>query len=129
MDIDLLEKKLNRIKGDLDNDINKKIIENINKNDLLNNLDEDEINGIRTEYLSTLPDHERIYQLRNNEYKDLISRFSDSYLEMSDFYVGSDLIRETYLDSKKDTVELFFIFVVAALWEPYINAYHEKYLT
>ena len=33
----------------------------------------------------------------------------------------------SYLQSKKDVVELYMLFAFFALWEPYINAFHEKF--
>ena len=78
-------------------------------------------------YYSFLNKYEKDYQKRNDEYKRLISNSSKAYLEMSDFYVGDNLPRETYLDSKKDIYELFMLFILFALWEPYINAYYDKY--
>jgi len=78
-------------------------------------------------YYSFLNKYEKDYQIRNDEYKRLISNYSKAYLEMSDFYVGDNLPRETYLDSKKDIYELFTLFILFALWEPYINAYYDKY--
>ena len=47
---------------------------------------------------------------------------------MSDFYVGPELPREHYLQSKKDVQELYLLFGLYALAEPYLNAYHDKYL-
>ena len=46
---------------------------------------------------------------------------------MSDFYVGPELPREHYLQSKKDVIELYTMFAFYALWEPYINAYYDKF--
>ena len=78
-------------------------------------------------YYSLLNKYEKDYQQRNDEYKRLISNYSNAYLEISDFYVGDNLPRETYLDSKKDIYELFMLFILFALWEPYINSYYDKY--
>ena len=80
------------------------------------------------EYYQTLPKHEQLYQKRNDEYKDLIQQFPLAYLELTEFYVGPELPREHYLQSKKDVVELYTLFALFAIAEPYINAYHNKFL-
>ena len=65
---------------------------------------------------------------------------------MSDFYYGEELpydiyckefkkknlrlfdLKGTYLDSKKDIIELYIMFAFYAFAEPYINAYYNKFL-
>ena len=47
---------------------------------------------------------DRLYQIENDKYHDLIWRYSDSYLEMSDFYVGPDLPRD---DFKKNLTDIY----------------------
>ena len=57
-----------------------------------------------------------MHQQKNNEYKELISGFSESYLEMSSFYVGPELPRyedQTFLDTKDDINLLYFMFVMS----------------
>ena len=128
MNIDLIETKLNNIRNNLDKNVTeKKIIHNLKKHQLFNNLDEDEINKVKEEYYSTLSNSEKEYQKKNDQYKDLISQFSKEYLELTEFYVGPELPREHYLQSKKDVIELYKIFAFYALMEPYINAFHEKF--
>ena len=129
MDLDSIRKRLEKTKKYLDNDnINIDIITRIRNHNLFKNLDNKEINQINLEYYKNLPKHEQIYQKKNEEYKELISQFSQAYLELSDFYVGSELPRGTYLDSKKDIIELFCLFILFAIWEPYINAYYDKFI-
>ena len=111
---DLIDQSLKRENNSL-KDICKKIAEISNDNESKNI------------YYTFLDKYEKDYQKRNDEYKLLISKFSKAYLEMSDFYVGDNLPRETYLDSKKYICELFMLFILFALWEPYINAYYDKY--
>lgn len=124
MDLNSLEAKLNKIQNNLKNDSTiQTITEKIKDNP---NLDEDDKHTAREEYYLTLSESEKIYQKNNDEYKDLISQFSKAYLELTDFYVGPELPREHYLQSKKDVIELYKIFAFFALWEPYINAFHEK---
>ena len=111
---DIIDKSLKKENNNL-KDLSKKLAD----------LSNDET--AKNTYYSFLNKYEKDYQIRNDEYKRLISNYSKAYLEMSDFYVGDNLPRETYLDSKKDTYELFTLFILFALWEPYINAYYDKY--
>tara|TARA_Y100001970_G_scaffold277556_1_gene381952 strand:- start:198 stop:596 length:399 start_codon:yes stop_codon:yes gene_type:complete len=129
MNIDLIYERLRKTKKYLDNDTTtNQIVNSIKKHDLFKNLDSKDILEINHEYFQNLSKYEKIYQIKNEEYKQLISQFSQAYLELCDFYVGSELPRETYLDSKKDILELFSLFILFALWEPYINAYYEKFI-
>ncbi len=121
MDIDELINKMDKIKSYIDNDtglleISKKLSDKT-----------DDIN-MKICYYSQLSPHERYYQIENDKYKKLISQFSQAYLDICDFYVGDELPRETYLDSKKDICELYLLFIFFAFAEPYINAYHDKYM-
>ena len=125
MDLNSLQDKLNQLSKKLNNDTSLKAITESIKNN--NSLDEDDKIKIRQEYYQTLPKHEQLYQKRNDEYKDLIQAFSLPYLELTEFYVGPELPREHYLQSKKDVVELYMLFAFFALWEPYINAFHDKF--
>ena len=125
MDLQSLEKKLNSIKNNLSTDESlKNISENIKNNQYSDNETKCEA---KQEYYSHLPPHEKLYQQKNDEYKELISQFSQAYLELSDFYVGPELPREHYLQSKKDVAELYLLFALFAMGEPYINAYHNKF--
>ena len=125
MNLKDLESKLNKLNNDLKNDNS---IQNISEN-IKNNDNSDIITKIeaKQEYYSHLPKHELIYQQNNDKYKELISKYSKAYLEMSDFYVGPELPREHYLQSKKDIQELYLLFGLYALAEPYINSYYDKY--
>ena len=123
MDIDKLMKQMDRI-NQLQSTIKKDIpLVEISKNIAIHS---DDIR-MKEDYYSYLSPHERCYQRENEKYKQLISSFSQAYLDICDFYVGPELPRETYLDSKKDVCELYFLFIFFAFAEPYINAYHQKY--
>ena len=125
MNLNSLQEKLNQLSKRLTNDNSlQKVTKNIKDN---HSLDEDDKIKVRQEYYKTLPKYEQLYQKRNDEYKDLIQQFSLPYLELTEFYVGPELPREHYLQSKKDVVELYMLFAFFALWEPYINAFHEKF--
>ena len=124
MNLNDLENKLNLLKKEIKEDLS---IKNISQNILSNNVDIETEIEIETIYYSELPLHEKIYQQKNKEYKELISNFSQAYLELSDFYVGPELPREHYLQSKKDVRELYLLFAFYALAEPYIDAYYDKY--
>jgi hypothetical protein len=125
MDINSLFDKLNTIEDKLKNDNLDIICDNIINND---NIEEyDKIDSINHKF-SKLSTYEKIYQNENIKYKRLISNYSKSYLDICDFYVGPELPRETYLDSTTDIKELVSLFIFGAILEPYINAYHKKYI-
>ena len=126
MDIDEISRKLNNSSEILQNDnsfyeISKNIKDSEFGDDYLKKKAKDD-------YYSQFSESEKIYQIKNDEYKKLISGFSQAYLDICDFYVGPELPRKTYLDSKKDIKELFSLFILGALFEPYIDAYHKKYI-
>lgn len=123
MNIEDLEKKLNNISKCLKKDNIKEITGNLLKQDL----DDQQRIDIENIHYENEPKYEKIYQQKNREYKQLISKFSEAYLEMSDFYVGPELPREHYLQSKKDVKTLYLMFAFYALAEPYIEAYDTKF--
>lgn len=126
MNINEISKILNNASETLQNDESLyHISKNIKDNELIDDYLKTKANE---KYYSQFSENERLYQINNDEYKKLISGFSQAYLEICDFYVGKELPRETYLDSKKDVNELFSLFILAALFEPYIEAYHKKYI-
>ena len=111
MDIDELSEKISKIQESLKE-------ETCSYNAFVKNLYENNPDNIdlKQEYYHTLDEREKIYHLKNDEYKELISGFSDAYLEMSSFYVGRDLPREhvkTFFDSGEDMNTLYFMFVMS----------------
>ena len=111
MDIDALSDKISKIQNSLK-------VETLSYNKTVKNLYENNPDNIdlKQEYYHTLDEKEKLYQQKNKEYKELISGFSESYLEMSSFYVGSDLPRyedQTFLDTKADINLLYFMFVMS----------------
>ena len=111
MDFKELENKLKKIQDELNNDDSiKQISEQIKNNDFSDEQTRDEA---KREYYSHLSHYEKIYQQKNDEYKELISGFSYAYLEMSDFYVGPELPRETFFDSTDSLNELYFMFLLS----------------
>ena len=123
MNLDALEEKLNFVSEELKKNPIREITENL----LKRNLDSDERTEIENIHYSEESKHEKIYQQKNREYKQLISNFSKAYLELSDFYVGPELPREHYLQSKEDIKTLYMMFAFYALAEPYIEAYDKKF--
>ena len=111
MDIHSLEKKLNQCTNDLSNDSS---LENIYKNLKDNkNIDPEISFNSKIEYYNSLSDQEKQYHILNDQYNDLISQFSKEYLELTDFYVGDNLPRDTtYLDSQQDIQKLYFLFLM-----------------
>ena len=111
MNLDELSEKLSKIQESLRE-------ETSSYNSFVKNLYENNPDNIdlKQEYYHTLDEKEKLYQQKNKEYKELISGFSESYLEMSSFYVGSDLPRyedQTFLDSKADINLLYFMFLMS----------------
>ena len=108
MDTDKLFEKLNNIDNSLKND---KTYEN-----LLKNLkDYDPI--IKNEYYNNLDPFERDYQKRNDEYKLLVSQFSQAYLDFCEWYVGPELQRETFFDDKDNINSLYFLFIMGMFFK------------
>ena len=125
MNLKELAIKLQKLDSELKADNSIQIIsENIKNN---KSSDIQTIIEAKQEYYSHLPTYEKIYQEKNETYKELISKYSPEYLEMADFYQGPELPREHYLQSRKDVQELYLLFGIYALAEPYINSYHSKY--
>ena len=74
---------------------------------LLSEIDE-EVLKMQNELIS-----ERDYQKRNDEYKLLVSQFSQAYLDFCEWYVGPELPRETFLDDKDSIYSLYFMFMMS----------------
>jgi len=111
MNLDELSEKLSQIQDSLRE-------ETSSYNSFVKNLYENNPDNIelKQEYYHTLDEKEKLYQQKNNEYKELISGFSDAYLEMSSFYVGPELPRydeKTFLDTKDDINLLYFMFMMS----------------
>ena len=111
MNINDLENKLNNIQNSLNDEQNK--LDNLLKELSEKNFDNpiDEIN-IKNQYYDTLNNHEKIYQEKNDTYKELISNYSQAYLDICDFYVGPELPRKTFLDNQDDIKSLYFLFIM-----------------
>lgn len=114
MDIDNLESKLNNISNDLNQEGNKLIQISKKFSELEHDNEIDEYN-MKENYYQYLSDNDKKYMRENDKYKKLISGFSKAYLEMSDFYVGPELPRNsvTFLDSSKDIEALYFLFCMS----------------
>ena len=103
MNLEELSEKLNTIDNSLKND---KSYENLLKN--LKDCDP----RVKNEYYNNLDPFERDYQKRNDEYKRLVSQFSQAYLDFCEWYVGPELPRETFLDDKDSINSLYFMFIM-----------------
>ena len=84
MDINKLSEKLDTIDDSLKND---KSYETLLKG--LKDFDP----RVKNEYYNSLDSFERDYQKRNDEYKQLVSQFSQAYLDLCEWYVGPELPR------------------------------------
>ena len=102
---DELNNKINKINNEKDI-LNKELKETIN-----NVADIDETNITRELKYDMYDGFERIYQIENDKYKDLISKYSYAYLEMSDFYVGPELPRKDFNDNfKNNLIGMYMLF-------------------
>lgn len=112
MNINDLENKLNNIQTNLDTEKIKlnSLLKKLSNKDFDNPIDK--IN-IKKQYHNSLNDYEKLYQQKNDTYKQLISNYSQAYLDICDFYVGPELPRETFLDSKHDINSLYFLFIMS----------------
>ncbi len=112
MNINDLENKLNNIQSQLDKEKQNfnEFLKQLSQKDFDN--PEDEIN-IKNHYYNSLNNYEKLYQQKNDIYKKLISNYSQAYLDICDFYVGPELPRETFLDSKHDINSLYFLFIMS----------------
>lgn len=104
MDINKLSEKLDTIDDSLKND---KSYETLLK--YLKDYDP----RVKNEYYNSLDSFERDYQKRNDEYKELISQFSQAYIDLCEWYVGPELPRETFLDDKDSINSLYFLFLMS----------------
>lgn len=117
-DFDSIENKLNKITKEsqkLEKKF-KKTVHSISEKDITQ-----ETNILK---YSLYEGKEKEYQILNDKYKELISGFSEAYLSMSDFYVGSELPRDyvfnndTYLDN---IPELYSLFIYYAMFELFLK--------
>jgi len=109
MDINKLSQKLDTIDDSLKND---KSYETLLKG--LKDFDP----RVKNEYYNSLDSFERDYQKRNDEYKLLVSQFSQAYLDFCEWYVGPELPRETFLDNKDSINSLYFLFLMSIFLKP-----------
>jgi len=116
MNINDLENKLNNIQTNLDTEKIKlnSLLKKLSNKDFDNPIDK--IN-IKKQYHNSLNYYEKLYQQKNDTYKQLISNYSQAYLDICDFYVGPELPRETFLDSKHDINSLYFLFIMSLFME------------
>ena len=118
MDLNLVEEKLKKIHSELSESTTKleETAQNIyHKVSNQEEFDEISENNAQREYYSLLSDKEKEYQIKNEEYKKLISNFSLNYLELCEWYKGPELPRreiETFFNSKDDLNQLYFLFIM-----------------
>uniref|UniRef100_A0A6C0FAR4 Uncharacterized protein n=1 Tax=viral metagenome TaxID=1070528 RepID=A0A6C0FAR4_9ZZZZ len=113
-DWDELSKRLQNVKQDLKKSETplKDAFKNIAEHP---DTDPDDREHARQEYYKAITIYEQQYQTLNNEYKEIIKDLSDSYLSMSEFYVGPELPRIHYLSTPKDVSELYLLFLLAGI--------------
>ena len=106
MDINKLSQKLDTIDDSLKND---KSYETLLKG--LKDFDP----RVKNEYYNSLDSFERDYQKRNDEYKLLVSQFSQAYLDFCEWYVGPELPRKTFLDDK-DSINSLYVLCIRSMF-------------
>ena len=100
-----LEKKLNKIEAK-NKELNDELKETID-----HVADIDETNVTRELKYSMYEGSEKLYQIENDKYKDLISQFSLEYLELTEFYVGPELPRKDFNDNfKNNLIGMYMLF-------------------
>ena len=121
--MDELNRRLQKIQSELKQSEKslQGICQNIKDNPLT---DADDKELARNEYYSYLSKYESEYQRSNDDYKELISGFSKEYIEMCPLYVGPELPRHSFLDSKEDVCQLYSLFLLLGVAT--IFGYKEK---
>lgn len=123
-DFDKLEKSLGESSKILDQEEEK-------LKTLVKNIDEEDETGQTKETLfEILSDEEKNYHEMNITYKKYISQYSQSYIELSEYYYGPELpysvyLKEfkkkkavgTYLDSPEEIEELYKLFMFYGMIE------------
>ena len=131
-DLNALSHKLNEIHNELEIEKSsfKELVKNISKID--------ETKESYDTLYSVLTEEEKHYHIINEEYKELVSRFSLAYVEMHEWYCGPEIPidvyrkiykknykkmdhEETYLDSKEGIQELYKLFMFVFLFELHIH--------
>lgn len=121
-----MEIKLTNIRKNLNDEEFK--LNNLTKKIYLNDITNVSVDSLED-------DDQKHYLLMKKKYLTLINRFSISYLEMSDWYIGEDLSYQeyckifdknisdnsTYLDSKKDVQELYSLFLFYSMFSLHLN--------
>ena len=124
MNISNLQKRLSKVSSELqDSEKLLKLASLSIKNNELSDIDT-QIEAAQ-EYYSFLEDHEKDYEIKNDNYKKSIEHLSESYLSMCPFYKGPNLPKpNTYLDSKQDISELYGLFAFMGICSMY--GFNEK---
>jgi len=104
-DLNELENKLNKIET-RNEELNEELKQTID-----HVADIDESNVTRELKYSMYEGAERLYQIENDKYKDLIGQFSFEYLELTEFYVGPELPRKEFNDNfKNNLIGMYMLF-------------------
>ena len=128
---DKLEKSLGESSKILDQEEKKlkKIVKNIDE--------VDDTQQTKETLLEILSDEEKNYHEINIAYKKYISQYSQSYIELSEYYYGPELpysvyLKEfkkkkgvgTYLDSPEEIEELYKLFMFYGMLEMFFKTGH-----
>tara|TARA_B000000437_G_scaffold51062_1_gene36004 strand:- start:30 stop:440 length:411 start_codon:yes stop_codon:yes gene_type:complete len=126
LNINDLEERLNNISKDLEESKD-------DLKDIATNIYNKEPSNIHHDIIKESLDdgeYEYEYYLMNEKYKQWISQYSKEYIEMSDWYYGSELpydiyckefkkvnTRNNYLENPKEVLELYFLFIFFAMYQ------------
>ena len=134
MDLDALEKKLNGISNELEDE------EESLKEMIIHLAEKDETNQSYDILYDTLSEDEKEYHRANEAYKRYISQYSKEYIELSEYYYGPELPYdvycrefnvkkivkegETYLDTPQDVKYLYSLFIFFMFFDMYTRNVH-----
>ena len=134
MDLDALEKKLNGISNELEDE------EESLKEMIIHLAEKDETNQSQDILYDILSEDEKEYHRANEAYKRYISQYSKEYIELSEYYYGPELpydvycrefnIKkvvkegETYLDTPQDVKDLYSLFIFFMFFDMYTRNVH-----
>ena len=134
MDLEALEKKLNGISNELEDE------EESLKEMIIHLAEKDETKQSQAILYDILSEEEKGYHNANEAYKKYISQYSKEYIELSEYYYGPELPYdvycrefnvkkivkegETYLDTPQDVKDLYSLFIFFMFFDMYTRNVH-----
>ena len=134
MDLEALEKKLNGISNELEDE------EESLKEMIIHLAEKDETKQSQDILYDILSEEEKGYHNAKEAYKKYISQYSKEYIELSEYYYGPELPYdvycrefnvkkivkegETYLDTPQDVKDLYSLFIFFMFFDMYTRNVH-----